>query len=129
VPCVVVFEVAPSDWSRVRVRRYRTRCPRRELETVSRATGGRTVYTELEESDADLARHQKWLAAIRRRDYFDAPGGHEAAVAVASCVEALARFESEALSAEFDEATPDSRPGLHAVEAHRLRRAGGRRPG
>ena len=57
---------------------------------------GRTTYTELEESDADLARYQKWLAAIRARDYFDAPGGHEAAAAVASCEEALARFESEA---------------------------------
>jgi hypothetical protein len=77
---------------------------------------GRTTYTELEESDADLARHQKWLAAIRVRDYFAAPGGQEAAAAVASCEEALARFESEALSAELDEPTPDSRPGLHAVE-------------
>ena len=33
---------------------------------------GRTTYTELEESDADLARYQKWLAAIRARDYFEA---------------------------------------------------------
>ena len=77
---------------------------------------GRTTYTELEESDADLVRHQKWLAAIRERDYFDAPGGHEAVAAVASCEEALARFESEALSAELGESTPDSRPGLRAVE-------------
>lgn len=77
---------------------------------------GRTTYTELEESDADLARHQKWLAAVRARDYFDAPGRQEAAAAVASCEEALAQFESEALSAELDESTPDSRPGLHAVE-------------
>ena len=78
---------------------------------------GRATYTELEESDADLARYQKWLAAIRARDYFDAPGGQEAAAAVASCEEALARFESEALSAELDEPTPDSRPGLRALEA------------
>ena len=77
---------------------------------------GRTTYTELEESDADLARHQKWLAAIRARDYFDAPGGQEAAAAVGSCEEALARFESEALSAELDESTHDSLPGLRAVE-------------
>ncbi len=61
-------------------------------------------------------RYQKWLAAIRARDYFDAPGGQEAAAAVASCEEALARFESEALSAELDEPTADSRPGLHAVD-------------
>jgi hypothetical protein len=77
---------------------------------------GRATYTELEESDADLARHQKWLAAIRARDYFDAPGAQEAAAAVASCEEALARFESEALSAELDESPPDSRNGLRAVE-------------
>jgi hypothetical protein len=77
---------------------------------------GRATYTELEESDADLARYQKWLAAIRARDYFDAAGGEEATAAVASCEEALARFESEALSAELDESTPDSRPGLRAVD-------------
>jgi hypothetical protein len=77
---------------------------------------GRTTYTELEESDADLARYQKWLAAIRGRDYFNAPGGEEAAAAVASCEEALALFESEALSAELDEPAPESRPGLRAVE-------------
>jgi hypothetical protein len=77
---------------------------------------GRATYTELEESDADLARHQKWLAAIRARDYFDAPGGQEAAAAVASCEEALARFESEALSAELDDSAPDRRPGLRALD-------------
>jgi hypothetical protein len=85
-----------------------------ELQLESRR--GRATYTELEESDVDLARHQKWLAAIRARDYFDAPGGQAAAAAVASCEEALARFESEALSAELDESTPDSRLGLRAVE-------------
>jgi hypothetical protein len=77
---------------------------------------GRATYTELEESDADLARYQKWLAAIRARDYFDAPGGDEAAAAVASCEEALARFESEALAAELDEASPDVKPELHVVD-------------
>jgi hypothetical protein len=77
---------------------------------------GRAMYTELEESDADLARHQKWLGAIRGRDYFDAPGGQEAVAAVASCEEALARFESDALSAELDESTSDGRPGLRALE-------------
>ena len=77
---------------------------------------GRAMYTELEESDADLARHQKWLAAIRARDYFDAPGGEEAAAAVASCEEALAGFESEALSAELDQSPSDTRPALRAVD-------------
>lgn len=78
---------------------------------------GRATYTELEESDADLARHQKWLAAIRARDYFDAPGGEAAAAAVTSCEEALARFESEALSAELDQPETATAPRLHAVES------------
>jgi hypothetical protein len=77
---------------------------------------GRTTYTELEESDADLARYQKWLAAIRARDYFDAPGGEDATAAVASCEDALVRFESEALSAELDDSMSDGGPGLRAVE-------------
>lgn len=77
---------------------------------------GRATYTELEESDADLARHQRWLAAISERDYFDAPGGVEARAAVASCEAALAEFESEALAAELDrsEQPPDRR--LRAVD-------------
>ena len=77
---------------------------------------GRTTYTELEESDADLARYTRWLAAVRARDYFDAPGGDEATAAVASCEAALARFESEALSAELDEPSTDAGPSLRAVE-------------
>jgi hypothetical protein len=77
---------------------------------------GRATYTELEESDADLARHQKWLAAIRARDYFHAPGGEEAVAAVASCEEALARFETEALAAELDEPASDASSGLRALD-------------
>jgi hypothetical protein len=91
-----------------------TRLFREELEQERRR--GRATYTELEESDVDLARHQKWLAAIRARDYFDAPGGEEAAAAVASCEEALARFESDALSAELDESASDAGPSLRAVD-------------
>jgi hypothetical protein len=92
----------------------RTRQFHEELQLERRR--GRATYTELEESDADLARHQKWLAAIRARDYFNAPGGEEAAAAVASCEEALARFESEALSAELDGSAADPAPGLRAVD-------------
>jgi hypothetical protein len=91
-----------------------TRLFHEELEQERRR--GRATYTELEESDVDLARHQKWLAAIRARDYFDAPGSEEAAAAVASCEEALARFESDALSAELDESASDARPALRAVD-------------
>ena len=91
-----------------------TRLFHAELEDERRR--GRATYTELEESDADLARYQKWLAAISARDYFDAPGGDKAAAAVASCEEALAQFESEALAAELDESEPDTKPGLRVVD-------------
>ena len=85
-----------------------------ELEDERRR--GRATYTELEESDADLARYNKWLAAVRARDYFDAPGGDEATAAVASCEAALARFESDALSAELDESASEAGPALRAVD-------------
>jgi hypothetical protein len=78
---------------------------------------GRATYTELEESDADLARYQRWLSAIRERDYFDAPGAAEAAAAVAACEHALSVFEAEALAAESD--TPRDEhpaPPLRAVD-------------
>jgi hypothetical protein len=77
---------------------------------------GRATYTELEESDADLARLQRWLAAILARDYFDAPGAADAKAAVAACEQALAEFESEALSAELDGAGEAPAPRLRAVE-------------
>jgi hypothetical protein len=77
---------------------------------------GRATYTELEESDADLARLQKWLAAIKARDYFDAPGAAEAEAAVAACEQALAEFESEALAAELDTSEEPRTRRLRAVD-------------
>jgi hypothetical protein len=85
-----------------------------ELESERRR--GRATYTELEESDADLARYNRWLAAVRARDYFNAPGSDEATAAVASCEAALARFESEALSAELDVPASATGPSLRAVD-------------
>ena len=76
----------------------------------------RTHLTDSKQEAAVIEAIQRRFAAIRARDYFDAPGRQEAAAAVASCEEALAEFESEALSAELDESMPGSRPGLHAVE-------------
>jgi hypothetical protein len=73
-------------------------------------------YAELEQFDADLARHQKSLAAIRARDYFDAPGGKEAAAAVASCEAAVARFHSDALSAKLDASAADRRSRQRAAK-------------
>jgi hypothetical protein len=79
---------------------------------------GRVTYPELEESDADLTRHRKWLAAIEARDYFDAPGHEEAVSAVKACASALVAFEASALAAEFDDDRSEhsGSPGLRAVE-------------
>jgi Protein ChrB, N-terminal len=62
---------------------------------------GRATYAEVEESEADLERLQKWLARVRARDYFDAPGRSEAEQAVERCAAELAAFEAEALAAEL----------------------------
>jgi hypothetical protein len=62
---------------------------------------GRATYTELEESDVDLKRLQRWLASIRRRDYFDAPAYADAAAAVERCERTLAEFEAEAFASEL----------------------------
>ena len=58
----------------------------------------------------DLARHKRWLQAIRARDYFDAPGGAEAAGAVEACEQALADFETEALQSELAHAAGTDAP-------------------
>lgn len=61
----------------------------------------RATYAEVEESEADLERLQKWLARVRARDYFDAPGRSQAEQAVGRCAAELAAFEAEALAAEL----------------------------
>jgi hypothetical protein len=78
---------------------------------------GRATYAEVEESEADLERLQKWLARVRARDYFDSPGRSEAEQAVERCAAELAAFEAEALAAELPseaDASPTRR--LRAIE-------------
>jgi hypothetical protein len=70
---------------------------------------GRATYAEVEESEADLERFEKWLAAITARDYFEAAAGSTARAAVQQCRVALAGFEAAALAAELGEIETDSR--------------------
>ena len=78
---------------------------------------GRATYAEVEESEADLERLQKWLARVRARDYFDAPGRSDAEQAVERCVAELAEFEAEALAAELrGEGGPAAVRRLRAIE-------------
>ena len=71
------------------------------LAEIETETGrGRATYTEVEESEADLGRFERWLDSIRSRDYFDAPGAASAAAAVDACRTALAGFEAKAVAAD-----------------------------
>lgn len=67
----------------------------------------RVTYAEVEESEADLERFRTWLEKIEKRDYFRAPRGEEARVAVARCADELKAFEAEALSADTGESHGD----------------------
>src|SRR5919106_174177 len=71
---------------------------------------GRATYNEVEESEADLERLQKWLKRIEARDYFDSPGRAEAVAAISEWEDAFAEFEREALAAEAPEAAAATEP-------------------
>jgi hypothetical protein len=83
------------------------RLPEFVAELGNERARGRTMYAEVEESEADLERYQSWLAKIAARDYFGAPRGEEARAAVAGAAAELAAFEQAALSAE---APPEHAP-------------------
>jgi hypothetical protein len=84
-------------------------------EITMETSRGRVSYAEVEESEADLERFKKWLAAITARDYFNAPAGVAARAAVQQCSDALARFEAAALVAEFGDGETDSRHNATVV--------------
>lgn len=94
-----------------------SRTPAFEQEIESERARGRATYTEVEESQADLERLQKWLRRVRERDYFHASGRTDAEAAVARCAQLLEEFEAEALAAEVADAPTKSAPhrGLRAV--------------
>jgi hypothetical protein len=68
------------------------------------------TYTEVEESEADLARFERWLSTIKARDYFAAPRRSEAEAALADCRRLLTTFEPAAMAADTrpDEPHPTS---------------------
>jgi ChrB-like protein len=82
----------------------------------------RATYTEVEESEADLERFDRWLGLIVARDYFHASGRHHAEEAIQRCRDALAAFEAAAVAADTDTNSASSRqqsggdqPGLRAT--------------
>jgi hypothetical protein len=80
-------------------------------EIATETAKGRMTYAEVEESEADLERFERWLAKIAARDYFEAPGGADARAAVERCRQALAEFEAAALHADTGPADPATREG------------------
>ena len=82
----------------------------------------RATYTEVEESEADLERFDRWLSSIVARDYFHASGRHNAEEAIQRCRDALAAFEAAAVAADTDTNSASSRqhsgadqPEFHAA--------------
>jgi hypothetical protein len=83
------------------------RVPAFLAEITMETARGRTTYAEVEESEADLERFEKWVAAIAARDYFQAPAGAAAREALQQCRDALSGFEAAALAAELGAAEAD----------------------
>jgi len=69
-----------------------------ELDTET--ARGRATFAEVEESEADLARFQAWLAKIAARDYFAASRGESVRAELDRAGQALAAFEAAALAAD-----------------------------
>ncbi|WP_262697892.1 MULTISPECIES: Chromate resistance protein ChrB [Streptomyces] len=91
------------------------------LEELRKETArGNATYAEVEESEADLERFDKWLAKIAARDYFHAPGGAAAREAVERCRAALAAFEAAALAAQAG-THPAEDPGTVLPASSKLR--------
>jgi hypothetical protein len=80
-------------------------------------------YAEVEESEADLDRFEKWLAKIAARDYFAAPGGPAATQAVDQCRAALAAFEDAAIAAQAGDDHPPAAQAPQPPGPARLRAA------
>jgi len=76
------------------------RAPQLLAELEKETARGRATYAEVEESEADLERFDKWLAKITARDYFAASGGPAARQAVEHCRAALVAFEDAAIAAQ-----------------------------
>jgi hypothetical protein len=91
------------------------RAPQLLVELEQETARGRASYAEVEESEADLERFDKWLSKIAARDYFAAPGGPAARQAVERCRAALAAFEDAAIAAQAGE------PAAGAPASARLR--------
>lgn len=100
------------------------RAPQLLAELAIETARGRVTYAEVEESEADLERFEKWLTAIADRDYFHAPGGQAAREIVQECRNALTLFEAAAIAAD----TTDSTETTDSTGSTRSSESGDRSP-
>ena len=78
------------------------------LDEIAKETErGRATYSEVEESEADLERFERWMASITARDYFSAAGGQAARDAIEQCRAAFSAFDAAALAADTTTETSD----------------------
>lgn len=99
------------------------RAPELLAELEKETARGRATYAEVEESEADLERFDKWLAKIAGRDHFGAEGGEAARAAVERCRSALAAFEDTAVAAQAGEYAADGAAKSVLPASARLRAA------
>ena len=99
------------------------RAPQLLAELAMETERGRATYAEVEESEADLERFERWLGAIAARDYFEAPGAIDAHAALQRCRSALAAFEAAAVAADTGQADETGEADPRALTSDRPLRA------
>lgn len=72
---------------------------------------GKFTFAEVEENEADLAKLQRWLEAVRRRDRFRSSRRAEAEAAVQAAEERLRTFVERSAQAEEHEPEPPPSQG------------------
>jgi hypothetical protein len=85
-------------------------------EIATESSRGNATYTEVEESETDLDRFERWHTSIVARDYFGASGRAGADAALQRCRDLLADFQLAALAAD----TESPAPGDRALKQMRL---------
>jgi hypothetical protein len=85
------------------------RLPAFFAEIEAETARGRTTFAEVEESEADLARFETWVAKVEARDYFAAPIGAEVRAELDRARTAMKAFEAAALAAETSPGTSTGR--------------------
>ena len=71
------------------------------LDEIGReARAGKYTFAEMEESEQDLEKLERWLAKIKARDFFPGERAHQAAELLAGCRRALEGFSAAVYAAE-----------------------------